>query len=95
MARDIVESSILKLCTYEDCVYPKSPKIIDQLLPSEVATSLVLEVSMVELTTTVELSPSHNLHVRNKLSLSQLKLLTKLLNQHENPFLGIIRIWWD
>ena len=53
VARDIVESFVLKLCTYEDCVYPANPEIIEKLLPSEVATSLVLEVSMVELTTTM------------------------------------------
>lgn len=41
---------------------------------------------MVELTITVELSPGHNLHVNNKLSQSQLGLLTKLLNQHEKAF---------
>lgn len=41
---------------------------------------------MVELTTTMELSPGHNLHVNNKLSISKLKLLTKLLNQHEKAF---------
>lgn len=28
VTRDIAESSILKLCTYEDCVYPASPEII-------------------------------------------------------------------
>lgn len=86
VARDITESSVLKLCTYEECVYPTSPEIIDQLLPSEVATSPILEVSMVELTIIVELSPGHNLHVNNKLSQSQLGLLTNLLNQHEKAF---------
>ena len=86
VARDIAEIYVLKLCTYEDRVYPTSPRIIDQLLPSEVATSPVPEVSMVELTTTVEISPSHNLHVNNKLSLSQLGLLTKLLNHYEKAF---------
>ena len=55
MAKDIVESSILKLCTYEDCVYLESLEIYDQLLPSEVGTILVPKVSMIELTTTMEL----------------------------------------
>ena len=41
---------------------------------------------MVELKTTMELSPGHNLYVNNKLSLSQLELLTKLLNRHEKAF---------
>ena len=86
MARDIFEIFVLNLCTYEDYVYPKIPKIIDQLLLSEVATSLVPEVSMVELTTIMELSPDHNLHVNNKLSQSQLGLITKLLNQHVKSF---------
>ena len=86
MAKDIAKSFVLKLCTYEDCIYPESAKIIDKLLPSELTTSPVPEVSMVGLKTTVELSPGHNLHINNKLSQSQLGLLTKLLNQHEKAF---------
>ena len=89
MAKDIAESFVLKLCTYEECFYLASLEIIDQLLPREVATSPIPEVSMVELTTNVELSPGHNLLANNKLSLSQLELLTKLLNQHEKAFI------WD
>ena len=80
MAIDIAESSILKLCTYEDYVYSVSPEIIDKLLPSEITTSPVPKVLVVELKTYVELCLGHNLHVNNKLSQSQLGLLTKILN---------------
>ena len=59
MARDIAKSSILKLCTYEDSVYPASLEIIDQLLPSEVVKIPIPKVSMVELTTSINFYPSH------------------------------------
>ena len=49
-------------------------------------TSPISKAMMVDLTTTVELSKGHNLHVNPKLIPIQMEQLKKLLQRHEKAF---------
>ena len=84
------DSSVLELTTYEECneccILLKEPDIIHQLLPCELDTSLISEASIINSTTTIELSKGLNLHVNPKLSSTQMKQLTNLLQKHEKAF---------
>ena len=70
--KDVSNSSMLELTTYEECnescILLKEPYIIHQLLPCEFDTSPISKAAMKESTTTIELSKGHNLHVNPKLS---------------------------
>ena len=66
--------------------FAQEPDITHQLLPCELDITLISEASMVNLTTTVELSKGHNLHVNNKLSAQQMIQLIELLQKHEATF---------
>ena len=57
-----------------------------QLSPCELDTSPISKASMVDLTTTVELSKGHNLHINHKLPPKQMKQLIELLQKHEKGF---------
>ena len=67
----VSKNSMLELTTYEkcdeNCTLLKENDILYQLLLCELDTSPISEVSMIESTTTVELSEGHNLHVNHKL----------------------------
>lgn len=71
----VSNSFVLELTKYEECnenfLLPKESNIIHQLLLSELNTSPIPEVAMVDLTTTIELSKCHNLHVNKKLTPKQ------------------------
>ena len=81
---------MLELTTYEECdencILLKELDIIHQLLPCELDTIPIPKASINESTTIVELSKSHNLHVNPKLSSTQIKQLTELLQKHEKDF---------
>ena len=68
--KDVSESFVLELITYEECgencTLPKELDILHQLLPCELEASPISEVAVIESTTTVELSKGHNLHVNLK-----------------------------
>ena len=68
--KDVFDSSVLELTTYEECnescFLPKEPDIIHHLLPCELDISPIFEDAMVDLTTTIEISIDHNIHVNNK-----------------------------
>ena len=70
--KDVFDSSVLELMTYEECdqncFLPKKLDIAHQLLPCELDVTPIFEAAMVNLTTTIELSKGHNLHVNSKLS---------------------------
>ena len=70
--KDVSDSSMLELTTYEECnksyFLPKYPNIIHHLVPCELDTSPIFEATIIDLTTIVELSKGHNLHVNPKLS---------------------------
>ena len=65
--KDISNSFVLELTTYEECnessTLFKDPNIIHQLLPCELDTITIFEATIIESTTIVELSKGHNLHV--------------------------------
>ena len=86
----VSESSVLELITYEECgencTLLKEPNILHQFLPCELEESLIFEATMIESTTTIELSKGHNLHVNPKLLSTQMEQLTKLLQKHEKDF---------
>ena len=88
--KDISDSSMLELITYEkcneSCILLKELNIIHQLLPCELDTSPISEASIINSTTIVELSKGHNLHVNPKLSSTQMKQLTDLLQKYEKAF---------
>lgn len=70
--KDVSNSSILELITYEECdkncILSEKLDIINQLLPCELDVTPITKVAMMNLTTIVELSKGHNLHVNSKLS---------------------------
>ena len=70
--KDVYDSFVLELTTDEECnescILLKEPDIIHQILQCELDKSPIFENAMVELTTTIELSKGHNLHVNSKLS---------------------------
>ena len=70
--KDVSDSSVLELTTYEECnesyILFKEPDIIHQLLPCELDTRKIFEATIIESTTTIELSKGHNLHTNPKLS---------------------------
>ena len=76
LEKDVSESSMLELTTYEEyddnCTLLKEPNILHQLLPCELEASPIFEAAMIESTTTVELSKGHNLHVNPKLTSTQM-----------------------
>ena len=88
--KDVSDSFVLKLTTYEECnencILLKEPDIIHQLLPCELDTSPIYAASIVESTTIVELSKGHNLCVNPKLLSTQMEQLTKMLQKHEKAF---------
>ena len=71
--KDVSDNSMLVLITYEECdkscFLPKEPNVVHQLLPCELGFTPIFEATMVNLTTTIELSKGHHLHVNSKLSL--------------------------
>ena len=75
--KDVSKSFVLELITYEECsencTLLKEPDILHQLLPCELEASPISEATMIESTTTVELSKGHNLHVNPKLSSTQME----------------------
>ena len=81
--KNLFESFVLELITYEECdkscTLFKEPKILCSLLPCELETSLISEVSMIDSTTTVELTKGHKLHVNPKLTSTQMEQLKELL----------------
>ena len=62
--KDVFDSSMLELTTYEECdenyIFPKELDIIHQLLPCELDTSPIYEAAIIESTTIIELSKGHN-----------------------------------
>ena len=70
--KDVSKSSVLELITYEECgehcTLLKEPDILHQLLPCELEASPISKASMIESTTTIELSKGHRLHVNPKLT---------------------------
>ena len=88
--KDVSKSSMLELTTYEECdencTLLKEPDIHHQLLLCKLEASPISKDSMIESTTTVELSKGHNLHVNSKLTSTQMEQLTKLLQKHEKAF---------
>ena len=88
--KDVSESSMLELITYEECVENctllKEPNVPHQPLPCELKANPISETAMIESTTTVELSKGHNLHVNPKLTSTQMEQLTELLQKHEKAF---------
>lgn len=88
--KDVSESSVLELITYEECgencTFLKEPDILHQLLPCELEASLISKAAMIESTTTVELSKGHNLHVNPKLIPNQMEQLTELLQRNVKAF---------
>ena len=70
--KDVFDSSVLELTTYEECnescILLKDLDIIHQLLPCELDTSPISKATIIESTTTIELSKGHNLHVISMLS---------------------------
>ena len=75
--KDVFESSVLELITYEECgencTLFKEHDILHPLLLCELEASLISKAAMIESTTTIELSKGHNLHVNPKLSSTQMK----------------------
>ena len=71
VGKDVSESSVLELITYEECdtscTLFKGPKNRCSLLPYGLETSPISEIAMVESTISVELSKGHKLHVNPKL----------------------------
>ena len=70
--KDVFESSMLELITYEECdencTLLKELDVLHQPSPCELKPSPIFETTMIESTTTVELSKGHNLHVNPKLT---------------------------
>ena len=69
--KDVSDSSMLELTTYEECnescIFLKEPYIIHQLLPCELDTNPISKATIIESTTIFEISKGHNLHVNPKL----------------------------
>ena len=90
VGKDVSESSMLELITYEECdkscTLFKELEIICSLLPCELEASPISEISMIESNTIVELSKGHKLHVNPKLTSTQMEQLKKLLQRHEKAF---------
>ena len=88
--KDVYNSFVLEIITYGECnenyFLPKEPDIIHQLLSCELDTSPISKVAIVDLTSTIEFSKGHNLHVNPKLPSIQKKQLTNLLQKHEKAF---------
>jgi len=65
--KDVSESSVLELITYEECdknyTFLKEPKIICPLLPCELEENTIFKATMIDSITTIELTKCHNLHV--------------------------------
>ena len=80
--KDVFDSSMLELITYEEydqsCFLPKEPYISHQILTCELDVTPISKATMVNLTTTVELSKGHKLHVNSKLSAKQITQLIEL-----------------
>ena len=74
--KDVSDSSLLELITYEECdqgcFLPKELDIVHQIFPCELEVIPISKADMVNLTTTVELSKGHNLHVNSKLFAKQM-----------------------
>ena len=70
--KDVFDSSVLELITYEECdqncFLPKEPNISHQISPCELDVTPISEATMFNLRTTIELSKGHHLHVNRKLS---------------------------
>ena len=77
LEKDVSESFVLELITYEECgencTLLKEPDILHQLLPCELEASPISKAAMIESTTIVELSKGHNLHVNPKLTPTQME----------------------
>ena len=75
--KDVSKSSVLELTTYEECgencTLLKELDILHPLLPCELEASPISKASMIESTTTVELTKGHNLHVNPKLTPTQME----------------------
>ena len=75
--KDASDSFVLELTTYEECnescILLKRLYIIHQLLLCELDTIQISKASMIESTTTIELSKGHNLHVNPKLMSIQME----------------------
>lgn len=75
--KDVSESSMIELITYEECdkscTLFKELEIICSLLPCELEASPISIFFMIESTTTVELSKGHKLHVNPKLTSKQME----------------------
>ena len=70
--KDVSESYVLELITYEECdkncTFLKESKILCSLLPCELGSSTIFEDTMIDSTTTIELIKGHKLHVNPKLA---------------------------
>ena len=90
VGKDVFESSVLELITYEECdksyTLFKEPKFFCSLLPCELESSPISEAAMIDTTTTVELTKGHKLHVNPKLTSTQMEQLKELLQRHEKDF---------
>lgn len=71
LEKDISDRSVLEGTIYEEFnenyFLPKELDIIHHLLPYELDTSPISKATIIDLTTTIELSKCHNLHVNHKL----------------------------
>ena len=64
--KDVSDRSVLDLVTYEKCV--EKLETINQPLSCELEDTPIFEAAVMNLTTTIELSKGHSLHVNSKLS---------------------------
>ena len=89
VGKDVSESSVLELITYEcdtSCTLLKELENLCSLLPCELEGSPISKIVMVESTIPVELSKGHKLHVNPQLTFVQMKQLKELLQKHEKNF---------
>ncbi len=88
--KDVSKSFVLELITYEKCdkngTFLKELEILYSLLPCELEATPISEATMIESTTTIELTKGHNLHVNPKLTPTQMEQLKELLQRHEKAF---------
>ena len=70
--KDVSESVVLELITYEECdkncTFLKEPEILCSILPYELEASPTSKAAMIDSTTPVQLTKGHNFHVNPKLT---------------------------
>ena len=88
--KDVSESYVLELITYEECdkncTLLKEPEIFCSLIPCELEAISISEANMIDSTTTIELTKGLNLHVNPKLTPTQMEQLKGSLQRHEKAF---------